>query len=243
MKGFLYAVLLNCILVWQYTGINMNERNKGKRLAKYESTYIVFDLETTGINVNTDDIIEISAVKVEDKNIIETFSTLVNPGRSIPYQVSMINHITDNMVKDAPDIHQALDEFLEFIGDAVLVGHNIHSFDMNFIYDAVMKIYGREFQNDYIDTLTMSRRCLPQLESHKLVNIAHYFGFDTAGAHRALNDCIMNQKCYEEMGKLQESIVFILCPQCNGEMVRRKGKFGEFYGCNNFPKCRCTQKI
>ncbi len=221
----------------------MNQRNKGNRLTKYIPNYVVFDLETTGINVNSDDIIEISAIKVVDRSIVSQFSTLVNPGRPIPYHATMVNNITDEMVKNAPDIVQGIEGFLEFINDSILVGHNIHNFDLNFVYDAVMNIYGTEFRNDYIDTLLMAKKCLPQLSSHKLVNVAAHFGIETEGAHRALNDCIMNQKCYEEMGLIQEHIEIEICSKCGGEMIRRKGKFGEFYGCGNFPQCRFTKNI
>lgn len=212
-------------------------------MTKYVSDYVVFDLETTGMNPVSDDIIEISALKVVNRNIVEKFSMLINPGRPIPYQATRVNHITDDMVKDAPDIAWGIGNFLDFIGNHVLVGHNIHNFDLNFVYDAVLHLYGKEFQNDYIDTLIMSKKCLPQLTSHKLVDIAAYFGINTDGAHRALQDCIMNQQCYEEMGKLQEHMEIMLCPKCGGEMVRRNGMFGEFYGCSNFPKCRFTKNI
>ena len=221
----------------------MNERNKGNRLTKYVPDYVVFDLETTGINPVSDDIIEISALKAVNGMVVEEFSSLINPGRPIPYQATRVNHITDEMVQNAPDIAWGIQRFLEFTGNHILVGHNIHNFDLNFIYDAVMHLYGKEFQNDYIDTLVMSKKCLPQLRSHKLVDIAAYFGLNTNGSHRALQDCIMNQQCYEEMGKLQKHMTIILCPKCGGEMVRRNGMFGEFYGCSNFPKCRFTKNI
>jgi len=223
------------------------KRNKGNRLISYVSDYVVFDLETTGISTNKDAIIEISAVKAKNGVVVDTFDTLVNPERHIPSVATAVNGITDEMVKDAPVLSEVLPMFLDFIGDMVLVGHNIHSFDTSFIYDAVLAQYEREFQNDYIDTLYMARKCLPKLSHHRLVDISDYFGFSTEGAHRALNDCIMNQKCYEELGKIQKEILpmeeEITCVLCGGKMVRRAGKFGEFYGCLNFPACRHTEKI
>lgn len=221
----------------------MTERCKGKRLAKYVPDYVVFDLETTGTSVIKDDIIEISALKVERGKIVATYSTLVNPGRSIPGYATAVNGITDEMVKDAPDIEEALAGFLEFAGDNVLVGHNIQSFDLNFIYDAAMSLFGTVVDNDFIDTLHMSRSCLPQLKHHKLVDIAAYFHISSEGAHRALNDCIMNQKCFEELAKIQNEIKLELCPRCGGELKKRNGRFGEFYGCSNFPNCRFTKNI
>lgn len=220
-----------------------NREKKGMRLIHYVPDYVVFDLETTGVSVYKDDIIEISAVKVKGGEIIDTFSTLVNPDRPIPYGATRVNGITDDMVADAPYLKDVLADFLEFIGDNVLVGHNIYCFDLNFIYDAALNLYGRYVENDYIDTLFMARKCLPKLGHHKLVDVAEHFNINTHGAHRALNDCIMNQKCYEELGKLQEEIPTVICPKCGGEMVRRAGKFGEFYGCSNYPNCRSTMNI
>jgi len=224
----------------------MLQRNKGKRLTKYIEDYVVFDLETTGINQQTDDIIEISAIKVQGHEITEEFSTLVNPGRRIPKAATAVNGITDEMVADAPDIEAAMEAFLNFIGYAVLVGHNIHTFDTNFVYDAAWNCFGREVKNDYIDTLYMARKCLPQLSHHKLTDVAEHFSVTTKGAHRALCDCRMNQLCYEEMGKLmkehpEKEEIIRNCPVCGSELILRKGKFGMFYGCSGFPGCRFTQ--
>lgn len=221
----------------------MTEKNKGKRLAKYVPDYVVFDLETTGISAAKDDIIEISAVKVKGGEVVDTFSTLVNPGRKIPYYATAVNGITDEMVADAPDIREALGNFLEFAGNQVLVGHNIQSFDLNFVSNAAESLFGETVDNDYIDTLYMARSCLPQLHHHKLVDVASHFHISVEGAHRALNDCIMNQKCFEELGKLQAVVPMEVCPKCGGELKKRNGRFGEFWGCSNYPSCRFTKNI
>lgn len=228
----------------------MKQRNKGKRLNRYLEDYVVFDLETTGISQERDAIIEISAVKVEKHEIVGEFSTLVNPGRHIPAGATAVNGITDEMVKDAPGIEAAVQNFLDFIGDFVLVGHNIHTFDTNFVYDAALQFLGREVRNDYIDTLYMARSCLPELEHHKLTDVAAYFGLQTQGAHRALFDCMMNQGCYEALGKLMEEkkkkgavSEEQSCPVCGGVLVLRKGKFGMFYGCSGYPACRFTRNV
>ena len=234
----------------------MAVRNKGKRWNKYVPDYVVFDLETTGINQERDAIIEISAIKVCGGKIVGEYSTLVNPGRHIPAAATAVNGITDDMVADAPKIGEAIGGFLEFIGKSILVGHNIHTFDMNFAYDAALGVLGKELDNDYIDTLYMARTCLPQLSHHKLTDVSKHFHIATEGAHRALNDCVMNQKCYEELGKLWKEIEKerkkkkgqgsetqddLVCPVCGGELCLRKGRYGMFYGCGNFPACRFTK--
>lgn len=218
-------------------------RGGGRRLAKYVPDYVVFDLETTGVSSQRDEIIEISAVKVKNGAVVETYSTLVNPGRPIPGAASAVNHITDEMVAGAPDIAAALPQFLAFVGDCVLVGHNIQSFDLSFLNRASSDLYGKTLENDYIDTLYMARSCLPQLKHHRLVDLASHFGISAEGADRALNDCLMNQKCFEEMAKLLKDMNTGVCPKCGGELVRRKGKFGEFYGCSSYPACRFTKTI
>ncbi len=232
----------------------MAVRDKGKRLNQYVKDYVVFDLETTGIHQEQDAIIEISAVKVNGGKIVGEYSTLVNPKRHIPASATAVNGITDAMVADAPEIGEAIGGFLEFIGNSILVGHNIHTFDMNFAYDAVFRAMGKKLDNDYVDTLYMARSCLPGLAHYKLTDISRYFHIPTEGAHRALNDCIMNQKCYEEMGKLWEVQKQkkeaegsgmgeeLSCPLCGGVLCLRKGRYGKFYGCGNFPACRYTKK-
>ncbi|MCM1156720.1 MAG: exonuclease domain-containing protein [Roseburia sp.] len=221
----------------------------GKQLNQYVKNYVIFDLETTGLNPTTDRIIEISGIKVRNAKIADTFSTLVNPLVPIPYAATKVNGITDQMVQDAPTLHSALEQFFHFIGTDILVGHNIHTFDMNFLSAAAQQEFGMAVPNDYVDTLRLSRNCLPELSHHRLTDIAKHFGIETDGAHRALNDCTMNQKVYENLGKLlhiqknssaaekKENI----CPKCGCTLVKRNGKFGEFWGCSGFPMCRFTK--
>lgn len=221
----------------------METNTRGKNITEYVSDYVVFDLETTGTSYKNDSIIEISAVKVIDGKVVDTFSTLVNPMRPIPYGATAVNGITDDMVKDEPTLEQVLPEFISFIGDMVLVGHNIGRFDMKFIWRDAEELLGCTISNDYIDTLPMSRERLPQLAHHKLVDIAAYYSISTDGAHRALNDCIMNQKCYQclcqEKGEKSQK----LCPKCGNELKIRNGIYGEFYGCMGFPNCRYTENV
>ena len=216
---------------------------RGKNLRDYVPSYVVFDLETTGTSPNSDAIIEISAVKVVDREVVDTFSTLVNPERAIPYYATAVNGITDEMVEDEPLLEDVLPLFDEFIGDSVLVGHNIHCFDMKFIWKAAEEILGETFTNDYVDTLPMARRVLPELAHHKLVDIASHYNISTMGAHRALNDCMMNQQCFELFQDEKEKNPPKLCPKCGGEMKKRNGRYGEFWGCMEFPKCRHTENL
>lgn len=245
MQIILFSLIIEiCTTVKQKGKDTMENKQRGQRLTQYVTDYVVFDLETTGLSPVSDEIIEMSALKVKNQKVTDTFSTLVNPGRHIPYGATAVNGITDNMVKDGPSIVQVMKDFLEFAGNHVLVGHNIHSFDMKFLYIAAEERLGVPLPNNYIDTLYLARRCLHQLSHHRLVDLAAYFHLSTEGAHRALNDCIMNQKCYEAMAKLYKEKnppSGLICPRCKGELVKREGRYGSFYGCGNFPLCRYTR--
>lgn len=215
----------------------------GRRLDQYAEDYVVFDLETTGISASEDSIIEISAVKVKGHEPAAEFTTLVNPGTHIPAGATNVNGITDEMVKDAPVLAEVLPDFLSFIEGEILVGHNIQSFDLLFLYRAAEELLGRDVVNDYVDTLYMAKACLPQLRRHRLTDISAHFNINTQGAHRALQDCVMNQQCYEHMGKLFKEQKVEICPQCGGVLRRRSGRFGDFYGCSNYPGCRFTRNV
>jgi DNA polymerase III epsilon subunit family exonuclease len=221
---------------------------RGRQLTKYVPDYVVFDLETTGISPRKDAVIEISAVKVRQGTVVGEFNELVNPGRPIPYGASQINNIFDEMVKDAPFFDEVLGRFIDFIGDDVLVGHNIHKFDMSFICRDAEKYFGRTIGNDYIDTLQMAKECFPDWQHRRLGDLAAHYGISTSGAHRALADCMMNQQVYERMhrdmgnparGQSDQK----RCPRCGSVMQRRNGRFGEFWGCSGYPVCKYTENI
>lgn len=227
------------------------EKNTGKRLNLYAKDYVVFDLETTGLSPKYDEIIEISGIRVREHRPAEEYTTLVNPGVHIPASATKINGITDRMVQDAPPLKEALDQFLTFVGSDILVGHNIHTFDIHFLQNGALREMGRSVANDYVDTLYLARKCLPQLSRHRLTDVAEHFGIETAGAHRALNDCAMNQQCYERLRAVWEEqakkeasdLTRESCPKCGSILVKRKGPYGQFWGCSSYPGCRYTEKI
>lgn len=168
-------------LVDDLTDVAVNE--KGQML---DDTYVVFDLETTGFSPIKDKIIEIGAVKVERGKITERFSTFVNPKVPIPFQITQLTSITDQMVMDAPDIETVLPKFLAFVGDAVLVAHNA-SFDVGFIeqncrYQDIIP----DFTS--VDTVAMARILLPTLSKFKLNVVANALHISLENHHRAVDD-------------------------------------------------------
>ena len=217
-----------------------------KLINEIQNNYILFDLETTGLDPETDAIIEISALKVKDGEIDEEYSTLVNPCIHIPFVASSVNGITDDMVKDAPMIEEALKDFFVFVGNNVLMGQNIKRFDLRFIQRDAIRYFGKPITNDYVDTLFVAQRYLPELDSHSLETLADYYGISYDGAHRALADCYINKKVYDclakEMANPSESAKRVpVCPRCGNLLKKRNGKFGEFWGCASFPDCKYTK--
>lgn len=219
--------------------------NTGKRIFEDTDNYVVFDFETTGVSFYNDEIIEIAAVRVRDGEIIDTYAQLVNPGRSIPDRATAVNGITDSMVADQPGLDEVLDSFLAFLGDDILIGHNIHTFDMKFLYRDIEKYKGSSLDNDYLDTLNMAKMLYPEMHHRTLSDMANRFDISTEGAHRALADVMMNQKIYEAMkhDKAVNNIPENKCPKCGNPLVKRNGFYGPFWGCGGYPTCRYTKNI
>ena len=168
-------------LVDDLQDVAVNE--KGQSL---NGTYVVFDLETTGFSSIKDKIIEIGAVKVENGVITDKFSTFVNPKVPIPFEITNLTGITDDMVMEAPDIETILPQFLEFVGDAVLVAHNA-SFDVSFIEQNCRY---QDITPDFtsVDTVAMARILLPTLSKFKLNVVANALHISLENHHRAVDD-------------------------------------------------------
>lgn len=148
---------------------------------------VVFDLETTGLNVESDQITEIGAVKIDNGNIIERFSTFVKPTKRIPYDVTKLTGITNEMVENAPPVEFVIRDFFNFAEGCVLCGHNIINFDLPIIKREAMAI-GLSFDNEIIDTYNEARIARLKTTSFKLSTVTKLLGVSLEGAHRAWND-------------------------------------------------------
>ena len=171
----------------------------GKPNLTPQDRYVVVDLETTGLSIYHDRIVEIAAVKVIDRQVVSQFSSLINPGLPIPLDASRVNHITDQMIRSAPSIEDVLDGFFGMIEGEVLVGHNITYFDLPILDRAYTEHRGLKLANDYADTLVLAQRKLRQLRHFDLQSVAAHFGIADWNAHRALDDCLVNQQIYERL--------------------------------------------
>lgn len=152
-----------------------------------EAEYVVFDIETTGLSVINNKIIELAGVKMRDEKVIDRFATFVNPHERIPYNIQQLTNINDDMVRGAPELEDVLPKFREFVGDAVLVAHNAR-FDIGFI-QANLKALGQPpMDNPVLDTLEMARLLLPNLKNHRLNTLSDRFKVSLENHHRAVDD-------------------------------------------------------
>jgi len=152
-----------------------------------ETEFVVFDLETTGLNPSQHEIIEIGAVKIKAGEKIDEFKSFINPGVKIPAKITEITGINDRMVKDAPGLAEVINDFIEFAGDGVLVAHNA-DFDYGFIRTALEKLEIKKDDYTVLDTLGLARAVVKDTKNYKLNTLAKYFNVDLENHHRALDD-------------------------------------------------------
>lgn len=153
----------------------------------FDEEYICFDLETTGLNANSDKIIEIGAVRVKNRQIVEEFGTFADPGMSLEEKTTELTGITDKMLEGAPSQKEALQKFIDFCGDSpVLIAHNAN-FDVSFV-KATAKRENIKFEFTYADTVPMSRALIMSIKNHKLDTVAKYLKIPSFNHHRACDD-------------------------------------------------------
>mgnify|MGYP004507461039 CR=1 FL=1 len=171
---------------------------KGYSLMDFPSSYVVIDIETTGLDPSRDKIIEIGAIKVVDGVEMDAFSSLINPDVAIDDFITNLTGITNEMLCNAPGLKSVLCDFSDFIEDSILVGHNIN-FDVNFLYDNFERCLSRPLTNNFVDTLRLSKWLFKSLSSYKLGFLAKYFDIPIDGAHRSLADCRITKQVYEKI--------------------------------------------
>lgn len=179
-----YNLFSNGIIKEKCSVSELVRRKKGQ-------DFFAIDLETTGLSSENDRIVEIGIVKFSGDTVINTFNTLINPGRPMPKQATAVNHITDSMLKDAPLEEKALQDMLEFLNqkpmnDIVFCAHNA-DFDINFLTNA-LKRHGFSLSFSYVDTYRESRKIIPGLINYKLATVAENFNIINDKAHRAKED-------------------------------------------------------
>ena len=170
------------------------ESVEGSKDTSLDDTFICFDIETTGLSPKTEKITEIGAVKIKNGEVVDTFSTFVNPEKPIPAKIVELTGINDSMVKDAPSQSDAVRAFLDFCGNNILVAHNA-PFDVSFIRAACNNM-GVEFNHTSIDTVAIARAILPDIKNCKLDTVASYLRLGSFNHHRALDDAQILSKIF-----------------------------------------------
>ncbi len=165
----------------------------GNGIIAFPENYTVIDLETTGLDPKKELIIEFAAVKVRENKVVDTFQSLCDPGFPISPFIEAITGITTEMVKNCPNPRSVLPDFLDFVGDDYIVGHNV-LFDIHFISQI-----SNVFKNDYIDTMKIFRKLHPTLPHHRLSDMVAFYRKHNESAHRALSDCFATNSCFSEM--------------------------------------------
>lgn len=172
---------------------------RGKSILAALNDYVALDLETTGLDPRFDDIIECAAIKVSNGEVVDRYESLVNPGYEIDGFITNLTGITNEMLSTARSIVDVLPEFLDFIGDSVVVAHNAN-FDINFLYDKAEDFFEKAFKNDFIDTMRFSRRLFPEQEHHRLQDLKSRLLNDNSDVqHRGASDAECAALCYEKM--------------------------------------------
>lgn len=163
--------------------------------------FVAVDVETTGFSPINNELIEISAIKYKNGKKIDTFSTLIKPKESIPYHITKITGISNNMVEDSPYIEDVKGDLVDFIGDLTIVAHNA-SFDLKFLNQNTNNSF---IDNHIVDTVPISKIIAPELPNHKLGTVAKFIGIDEDNFHRAEFDCECCAQIYIEYLKMKEN--------------------------------------
>lgn len=166
--------------------------------------YVSIDVETTGKNPALDRILEVAAVHISRGEILETFTTLVFQDFTISTGIQKLTGITPEMVRTGMNEGEVMERFCDFIQEYPLLGHNV-TFDIRFLWRACLR-HGISFDNDYFDTLTISKKRLPGLKHYKLGSIASALKIEQTTAHRAEADAIVTARCLEKLRQIHPSI-------------------------------------
>jgi len=165
---------------------------------------VIVDLETTGLAPESNEIIEIGALKVEGKEIKDVFNKLVKPEKQLSSEITDLTGITQEMLASEPPIKSVIPQFKTFLGDSLIVAHNA-DFDVSFLKNSFKKHLSEDILNTVACTLHISRDLLPNLDNHKLHTVARYYGIPVSNRHRAIGDVeITYQVWLKFIDKLKE---------------------------------------
>ncbi|WP_314163256.1 3'-5' exonuclease [Lachnoanaerobaculum gingivalis] len=163
------------------------------------SDYIAIDLETTGIRLSKDKIIEVGLLKVKDSHIIDTFSCVINPDMQVDDKILELTKISENELRNAKRIYEVINHIVDFCEDYVLLGHNT-IFDYSFVKKEANRV-GLEFEKRGIDTYKLCKKVLPENVRKNLTDACSYFGIERKNSHRAFSDAFYTHVLFQEIIK------------------------------------------
>ncbi len=184
--------------------IKKAEKSKGINLNKFVDDYVLIDIETTGFSPVKDDIIEIGAIKVVKNQIINKYDQLIKIDKILAPFTTRLTGITDEMLQTGKEISDVLKDFINFTGENIIIGHNV-TFDLGFLSYNCKKYLNYNLNNDYVDTMWMARKLVPNSINYKLGTLANLFNVSYEGAHRGLKDVEITYEVYNNLRKIKEN--------------------------------------
>lgn len=190
---------------------------KGKSLINFPSEYTLIDIETTGLDPRFDSIIEIGAIKIRENEVLGSYNTLIKTtdtyedvNTKTKYVSSFITKLTginnEMIEKEGISERKAIEEFLNFIQDDILVGYNVN-FDINFLYDSSLQYMNIPMTNNFIDVMRIARKHLKEMKHHRLKDLIKYYDISDENHHRAIRDCYITGEVFNNLRTQIESEV------------------------------------
>ena len=205
MKTFAWSGGATAVLLFVlFPIVRKVRKHKHSNIQSYDGglfpdAYTVIDIETTGLNPQSDEITELAAIRIHGGKVVDTFQELVAINGTIPKDVAEKTHITDDMLVRARPVNEVLRDYLSFVGDDILVGYNINNFDLPFISYHANKVLGASLSNNTIDVWELVIERCPGLPNYRLDTLRKVYGIDSCGAHRALKDCCDTNLVYQAL--------------------------------------------
>lgn len=190
----------------------MNNDIKKLLEIKVVDDYCSIDVETTGLAPKSCEIIEIGMARVRNGEIVSQYQALIKPHIPVNPFITQLTGINNEMLKNAPYFYEIHEEIMEFLGNDVILGHNVR-FDIGFINARINLLGYGNLTNNYVDMLSVSRRVHKEFVNHKLNTVCQCLGVTNEHAHRALDDCICTHKCYEKTKEILQSKLQYLLAQ------------------------------
>ncbi len=176
----------------------VERKSKGRSIVRIPGHYTVVDTETTGLDPQADRLIEIAAIRVRAGKEVARFETLVKPGCKLSKAIVDLTGITDGELTNAPEPQDALQQFIDFLKDDIIVAHNAN-FDVNFLYDSMQRCGMKPLENNFVDTMRLAKCIRPDLSNYKLATLAKAYRIAQPKAHRALADCETTMAVLQKM--------------------------------------------